>query len=392
MRLERLFHQIYGPGLAYSGFAPPGASRWLPNDKLMMLAISGNQIVVAGDMPMLCAAGSASAAGLDLLREAGFDLPGHLRTFRHAEDYQAQLTALVESGLRIVVQHVHPPEMLPAEACWIAPSLLSWLNDKGNLADLVAPAHVPKRIVLGRDATDRRLPDLAFPFLLKAATLESTGGGALDICICRDRQELELAAEAFRGSERVVAEEWLPARRFLCLNYAVGVDGGTSYLGGAEIVNDPSGRYLGNWLGEDLAISTGSEILGRRIAEQGASLGFRGCLCVDVAELPDGGLRAFDLNFRICGSTVSLLAFKAVRQVTGARVARFRTWSRAGDFSELVASARQAMRSGFFMPLGSFDPQPHGSSGATRISGLILGDDRAEVLRRAAELESLGWC
>lgn len=392
MRLERLFHDIYGPGLAYSGFAPPGASRWLPNDKLMMLGISGNQIAVAGDMPMLCAAGTASESGLDLLREAGFDLPVHLLTFRHAEDYQAQLDVLIESGRRIVVQHVHPSEMLPAEACWIAPSLLSWLNDKGNLADLVAPAHVPKRIVLDPATPDWRLSDLAFPFLLKAATLESTGGGALDICICRDRQDLEQAAEAFHDSERVVAEEWLQARRFLCLNYAVGVDAGTSYLGGAEIVNDPSGRYLGNWLGEDLAISTESEMLGRQIAEQGAGLGFRGCLCVDIAELPDGSLRAFDLNFRVCGSTVSLLASKAVRQATGARVARFRTWSRAGGFSDLMASARQAMRSGFFMPLGSFDPKPHGSSGTPRISGLILGDDRAEVARRAAELESLGWC
>ena len=391
MKPERLFDQIYGPGLAYSGYAPPGASRWLPSDQAYMLAITGNQIVVAGEMPILCAEGTVSAAGLDLLREAGFGLPDHLLTFRHAQDYPAQLDALVGSGLRIVVQHVHPPGMLPAEACWLAPPLLSWLNDKGNLAGLVPPTHVPKRIVFGPFEPGRRLPDVSFPCLLKAACLESTGGGVLDICICRDRQDMERAIEALRDSERVVAEEWLPARRFLCLNYAVGMDAGTSYLGGAEIVSDPDGRYLGNWLGEDVKISVESEALGRTVAERGASLGFRGCLCVDVAELPDGALRAFDLNFRVCGSTVSLLAFNAVRRVSGARVAKYRSWSRDGDFSDLVASARMALRSGFFMPLSSFDPQPHGIGGAARITGLVLGDDRAEVARHAAVLESMGW-
>lgn len=391
MSPDRFFHEIYGPGLVYSGFAPPGTSRWLPQENALLLGLTGNQIVVAGAMPILCSAGSASRVGLDLLGEAGFKLPEHLFTFHDVLDYQTRLNELVGSGMRIVVQHVHLPEILSAEACWIEPRLLSWLNDKGNLSDLVPSPFVPQRIVLNPDAPDWRLPDMSFPFLLKVASPQSTGGGAMDVRICRDALDLERAAQVFRNSERVVAEEWLPARRFLCLNYSVDHDADVNYLGSAEIINDAEGRYLGNWLGEDAAPSAESVAMGRLIAKRGGELGYRGCLCVDIAELPNGSIRAFDLNFRACGSTVPLLLFNALRRATGARVARLRTWSLEGKFRDHVNSARSAMRDGLFVPLACFDPQLHGIQGASRISGLLLGASRAEVERHEAELVRRGW-
>ncbi len=391
MKPECFFHEIYGGGLAYSGFAPPGANRWLPNDPAFLLTITANQLVVAGDMPILCAAGTVSEVGMELLREAGFLTPTHLHTFNQAHDYTNRLNSLVDAGLRIVIQHVHPLEILPAASCWIAPTLLSWLNDKGNLAELTPPIGTPQRSVFSPDTTNRYLPSLSFPFLLKAASLQSTGGGALDIHICRNQYDLERGMEIMQASERVVAEEWLSAQRFLCLNYAIGPDGGIRYLGGAEIINDADGCYRGNWLGERFKPSGSSIALGRKIAEQGSKAGYRGCLGIDMAELPDGRPLAIDLNFRVCGSTVPLLLFQAVSQATGAVVAKYRSWSREGSFNDFIKSARQAMRSGFMVPLGSFDPLPHGYKGPAKISGLLLGENVQEVLCREAELTRMGW-
>ena len=391
MKPERFFHEVYGPGVVYSGFITPGAGRWLPNQPGQLLSLSGSQLAVAGDMHMLCAAGSATEPGLELLVEAGFVPPSNLHIFLHEQDYLIRLGELRQAGMRVVVQHVHPVTLLPAEACWIPPGLLSWLNDKGSLAELVPPAGVPRRIVFKPDVADWHPPGLSFPFLLKAATLLSTGGGSNDLYICRDTQDLAPAARALQASQRIVAEEWLSAQRFLCLNYGVDPDAHVDYLGAAQIIADPRGGYCGNWLGELATPSLPGIDLGRQIAELGARRGYRGYLCVDIAELVDGRVLAYDLNFRVCGSTAALLVFDAVRKATGASVAKFRNWSFDGPHRELAASARRAMRAGFLVPLSSFDPQVHGLDGPAKISGLLLGGSTEEVVRREAELERLGW-
>lgn len=101
-------------------------------------------------------------------------------------------------------------------------------------------------------------------------------------------------------------------RRFLRLNYAVGAHAETRYLGSTEIINGTDGNHLGNWLGEQAQPPSDAVEWGRDIARQGAEAGYRGCLCVDLAALPDGRVLAYDLNFRACGSTVPQLLFNAV--------------------------------------------------------------------------------
>lgn len=349
MTPSRFLHEIYGPGLAYSGYAPVGASRWLSDNRATLLAITGNQLPIVGDMPILCAAGTATPASLELLEEADICRPAHLHTFHDETDYAARLAELTGAGQRIVIQHRHPAACLPANDCWVSPDLLSWLNDKGNLAELVAPAYVPERRVVesalcSSSRSRACLPaGLEFPCVLKAATRQSTGGGALDIHRCDDADALEIALTKLQGSERLVIEQWLSARRFLCLNYAIDHGGDIAYLGTTEIVNEPGGAYLGNWLGESCAPSATTIEAGRKIARNGALAGYMGCLCIDVAELPDGRALVLDLNFRACGSTVPLLLFDALRKQTGASVARYRNWSWEGDLRTLIDAARRAL-------------------------------------------------
>ncbi|TCJ13821.1 hypothetical protein EZJ19_09795 [Parasulfuritortus cantonensis] len=386
MTASRWFHDIYGPGLAYSGYAPPGADRWLPRDRAFLFALTGNQLVVAGDMPIVCAAGAATEAGLDLLRANGFRLPSRLLAFRDEQDYGRRLAELAGSGIRMVVQHRHPDAVLPEAHCWLAPETLSRLNDKGRLADLVPAGAAPRRTVFAAAA----LPDdLPTPCVLKVATPDSTGGGALDIHLCRGPQDVAVAAAKLAGCERLVAEEWLPAARFLCLNYAIDPHGEIAYLGGTEIINGPAGTYLGNWLGAAVSLPAAAVAAGHAVAERGAAAGYRGCLCIDAAELPDGRVLIFDLNFRACGSTVPLLVIEALAARHGATLAKFRSWSWTGGYAELLRAARRL--EGELVPLVSFDPAVHGEVGPARVNGLLLGTSREEIARREADMAQSGW-
>jgi len=394
VKLPLLFHDIYESGLVYSGFAPPGANRWLPQDIDFLLSITGNQMVAVGEMPILCAAGSASEQCLDLLRETGFSTPPHCYTFRNVDEYTGLLKLLIENGKQIVVQHVHPEALLPGDSCWISPHVLAMLNDKGNLANLTPAENVPKRVVIPIDslstATLTPLP-CSFPMWLKAATQFSTGGGTIDVHLCCDNQGLLQAIETLRGSEKIVAEENLPARRFLCLNYAAYSGEETLYLGGAEIINTNDGSYRGNWLGEPFAPSPQAIALGHRIAATGATLGYRGILGVDMAEMPNQKTIAFDLNFRVCGSTVPLLAFRAAAAKFGAPIAKSRTWTYNGPFRDMANSARKFIRSGMIVPLAGFDPTPHGGKGPAKIQGLLLGENTKDTIHRELELSRSGW-
>jgi hypothetical protein len=389
-----LFHDIYEPGLVYSGFAPPGANRWLPQDIDLLLSITGNQMAVVGNMPLLCSAGSASEQCLDLLRETWDAAPARCYTFRNVVEYGENIKSLIENGMRFVVQHVHPQAILPGASCWIPPSLLSSLNNKGNLADLTPAENVPSRSVSQFDALPHEilasLP-YAFPLWLKAATQFSTGGGDIDVHLCRDRQTLLQAIQTLRKSEKIVAEEHLSARRFLCLNYAVQSDGNTLYLGGAEIITNNDGAYRGNWLGEPFAPSAHAIALGRRIAENGATLGYRGILGVDMAEMPNDAMLALDLNFRVCGSTAPLLAFSAASEKSGAPIALSRTWTFDGAFCNMAKSAAQYIRSGIFAPLAGFDPEPHGGKGPAKIQGLLLGENTKDINRWKLEFSQNEW-
>ena len=78
---------------------------------------------------------------------------------------------------------------------------------------------------------------------------DSTGGG-VDVVVVRNDAEVAAARAALAGSPRIVAEDWLDATAFHCLNFILHRDGRVDYLGTAEMPQRGDGQYQGNWLGE----------------------------------------------------------------------------------------------------------------------------------------------
>lgn len=391
MGMNPTLGDVYGPGHAYCGYAHPHARRWLPQDVGAIEAMSGSQLTVAGRAPVLCAARAAVPEGLALLQDAGLPVAENLLTFRDDDEYERMLRELCDRGVRIIVQHRHPADILPPASCWVDPNLLSRLNDKANLGEFVPAAWLPRRDVFDRAAFEWRPKWARFPFVLKAATAQSSGGGA-DVVICRNPDDYMRARCALADSERIVAEEWLDYERAYCLNYVIDGDGGVRLLGTAEMVSDHEGGYRGNWLGDGVSPDPATISSGLEVMRRGAAAGFRGLAGLDVAEIAKGTHYIFDLNFRLCGSSVPLVVFPGIRSATGATVARFRGWTFRGNYRELLCSARRAWSDGYFVPLASHDPGDRAEAGCVRrINGLLLGASRSDVEAAEKRLAAEGW-
>ncbi|HPD60483.1 MAG TPA: ATP-grasp domain-containing protein [Thermodesulfobacteriota bacterium] len=382
--------QIYGSDVIYSPRASPNACTWLPHDEFILDSMSGGQIPVAGDMPILCAAGASTPDGLQLLRDVGFDIPQVLFRYSAATDYLRKLKSLYQEKKSIALQHVHSVTELPSEACWVKPETLSFLNNKANLAVLVGSEYIAARRIVMASRLVAELSSHDFPLVVKAVTEESSGGG-VDVVICRTSRTMKRAARLFESCERVVIEEFLPIKRNLCLNYSATAEGLINYLGCAEQVSDTQGKYQGNWIDATTIAPPLAIKIGTRVVAAGFALGYYGCVGIDMAVREDGRMAVFDLNFRVNGSTTALLLAESVQRTSGRTVLRFRALRGRGTYRDLLSSAYVAIHKGIFLPLSSYDPDVGGHPKARpRMTGLILGNTREEVKEHERELSTLG--
>ncbi len=142
-------------------------------------------------------------------------------------------------------------------------------------------------------------------------------------------------------------------------------------VGSAEVVSSREGAYLGNWLGDAEARATTQDLV-LEIARAGAARGYRGCSestwpnCRTVA-------LAYDLNFRLCGSTTPLMAAPAV-MARRAAVARMRPWLL--DMRSPRRPGSSSVPESGLVPLAVFDPAPHGLQGPIRVTSLVVGQSR----------------
>jgi hypothetical protein len=226
--------------------------------------------------------------------------------------------------------------------------------------------------------------------VIKAATDESTGGG-FDVVICRSEQDLVCAMSVFSVCREVVVESYMDICRNLCLHFSVTRDGCIEYLGFAQQVSDEMGRYRGNWIESEAACPPAAIAMGFDIMHSSFVRGYYGVAGMDVAVLPDGSCKVFDLNFRGNGSTPAVLYARGVQEKYAGSVIRFRRFIAAGSYQEMLAAAYRAMAANLLLPLGSCDPEagPYCSERPLLIA-MIPGETRQHVIEMECQLAAMG--
>jgi hypothetical protein len=383
---------VYGEGAVYVRRPAPSAARWLPKEPGVLDFLSGGQTAIAGPMPVVAAAATATPEVLRLLASTGLPLSPDVRTYRTVPEYLALLRALGARGLRLALQTQHAASEVDPAHCVVDPEVARDLNDKGRLAELVPAALVPPRRVLP-PALVPRGADLVSggrPVVLKAANRQASGAG-VSVRVCRTAAEADAARAEMAEEPGVVVEEWLDLERSACVHAVVRRDGTVEPLGVAEQVCDDRGGYHGNRLDAeaDALVPPGllEAVLG--VVARGAAHGYRGFAGVDVAFPRGGPPVVLDLNFRMNGSTPAAL-LRASLEADGPRAVRSRTLVGDGGFPDLLATVRAGTERGTLVPLALYDPRESPEGGRPRAAVLLVGRSRAEVEDEERRLASLG--
>jgi len=382
--------QIYGDDVILSPRASPNACAWLPTGDAALDFLTGAPLCIIGSTPVLCSACVSTPEGLELLRHAGFPVAAEIYRFHDGADYLRQLRQLSRGDKKIVLYHAHPAAEIEPENCLVPSGVLSSLNNKAHYKELVDASYLPRQWTLQSSSIEAELSKAHLPVVLKAATDESTGGG-FDVAICRTASDLEQAAHFFRALPLVVAEEFLPMVQNLCLGYAVNGHGEITYLGCSEQVVDSHGKYKGNWIGADIEAPGEAIALGAGIVQEGFKRGYRGIVGIDMAVMDDGRVLVFDLNFRVNGSSATLMLARSIYENLGSPLVRLKRLSAQGTYREMLAAVYAAMDKGILWPLNSYDPQAGGTPGAVPcLTALILGKTRDEVIGHEEMLAAQG--
>ncbi len=385
----RSLDAIYGEKLAFCPRPTPGFCHWLPQDPLTLEMLTGGMLTVSGNMPVVCAASVATPAGLQLLRDAGFPEPRTL-LYKNTAEHERLCAILLDRGFRLALQHAPCPAQKNSEKYWIDPDVLRLLNNKGRLSDFVDPPYLPERRVMPPAQLCRSPFIRNLPVVIKVATCETTGGGR-DIRICRTPKEVRQAWNDFRHCSQIVVEAFLSICRNLCLNYAIAEKGEITYLGSSEQIVDQRGIYYGNWLETTDPAPAAAIDAGKRIAKKGRDMGYHGCVGMDMAILKDGGIRIYDLNFRLNGSTPALLLASEIRRNFCYPMMRLAGIRCGKGFTAMIEAIYRAMHKRMFVPLVTCDPRYTGMPEApARASGLILARNRAQAQEYCAQLQAMG--
>ena len=370
---------VFGPGVVYVPRRSPNLHGWSPPPSHGELQ-TGLQLGVAGGMPYVVSAATVTPAARAVYAEAGLPVNATIYEYRSTGEYLELLSRLINQGLRIAVQRVHPEDEIPPAASLVAPSLLRSLNHKGRMDDFVPAEWLPARRIF----TISELPDgpslvaAGRPVVLKAATEVPSGGGH-GVWICRSAEDVERARVALTAEAGVVVEEFLRIIRTVCVHAVVYPDGSSAVIGAAEEVSK-EGRWLGNWHdgpGDRLSPKV-FEVVAQIVATA-STRGYRGIVGIDVALCEDGPLRVLDLNFRINGSTSGAWLRPAIERQRGTSTIRGRTWTARHGFAAMLRVVRAAVARGTLIPLSLYDPDACEIGGAARVGGLLLGSSRAEV-------------
>ncbi len=315
---------------------PDDSLDWIPRTLRAYDRSSAAPLPLAGSLPVICHEAAATPAALQLLRDCGLRLPAEIIPYRDCEHMHGLVADQARRGRRIGIAYTSRRLFAPVESYVNDPHIHAALNDKANLGRLLPPEAVPRRRVVETADLRQLLRDRArLPLVLKASSRLGSAAGC-DVAICRSPDDLAPAYRRLARAERVVVEEFYDFAENWCLHFAIG-DEGAVYCGAAEQVCDEAGVYQGNWC--DQSASPGNEAIefARHAARTGWSLGYRGFLGVDMGRTARGRWLAFDLNFRLNGSTGQVLLRDSVAAEWGATSSRICCGVRfRGSFAAMV--------------------------------------------------------
>jgi hypothetical protein len=375
---------VFGPGAVLTARLPRSKAGANTADPHLCDAFTGPIMAIADQTPAICSAGVASPCGLELLTAAGIPFSREIRTYRTTEDFHRLVGDVHDNGERLLCQHVHGEDEVPADACLVAPALLRYLNNKANLPAIVGVEGAPRRTPI--DPEDVAGLGVDESWVLKVCSEESSGGG-FGVYVHRAGTPIS-RPDFVQPDAELIVEEYLDLAENWCVHFCVDAIGTPRLIGATEQIISATGAYGGSRVGGTVLPPAAAELC-QGVAERARELGFIGYCGIDTGLTSAGELRVFDLNFRINASTPPLLVLNAIAASHGPSWegrGRWQTYRLGGSLPELVERLDAVYPERALVPIASYDPAyTANGAGPSLLSALLLGDDEQD-LRRLTEL------
>lgn len=369
---------IYGPGITVSsrppftapvtGLRDPDAQEWL----------SAPPVAVAGDTPVICSSGAAFNELRAVLLAQGMPVATELLTYRNQTEYEAAVANTLSSGNRISSEYANPTAINDDNAlnpAW----LVRYLNNKGNLADLVPTNNLPARRVGNRTELHDAM-DPATSWVLKAAT-DNPNGGGLDVWLHHAGTPLDIP-EFADVEPTLVLEEFLDLTHNWSVQLYIDPQGGTHQFGVTEQRID-NGIFAGNRFGNISDVRPELIAASREVARRAADLGYRGICAIDGGATADSRIVIFDTNFRIGAATCPLIFLSAYRSDLLDKVIETARWNTTTPLAEALQTLRPAIEAEHLLVMSAFDPRyTDHDSNRSSLFVAVIGGDRDEVTQR----------
>ncbi|HWH10530.1 MAG TPA: hypothetical protein VG165_05345 [Solirubrobacteraceae bacterium] len=375
---------VFGPGAVLTARLPLSETGANTADPHLCDSYTGPIMAIADQTPVICSAGVASPCGLDLLAAAGVPLSREIRTYRTTDDFHRLVGDVIGNGERLLCQHVHDEDDVPADACLVAPALLRYLNNKTNLPAIVGADGAPRRSSISPD--DVAGLGVDDPWVLKVCSDDSSGGG-YGVYVHQAGTPIARPSFVQPGAELIV-EEYLELVENWCVHFCVEAIGVPRLLGATEQLISATGAYAGSRVGGTVLPPAAADLC-QGVAERARELGFIGYCGIDTGLTSSGELKVFDLNFRINASTPPLLVLNTIAATRGPSWegrGRWQTYRHSGSLPELVKRLEAVYPDRALVPIASYDPAfTANGAGPSLVSALLIGEDEQD-LRQLTEL------
>jgi hypothetical protein len=345
---------------------------------------------VLGTRPAVRHRAGATDAILRLFEQAGLPVMEDIRFFETPDEAERQADRLIEEGFRVFSPYPLREGRFADTAQVVAPDLWRRVNSKENLAALVPAENLAPREIVAT----ARLPARPFtgPVYLKAGGDLATGWGYA-VRHCGDAASYAATIDWFAARvddiPTVIVEADMQTSTCWCVSIAVG-DGGTQCHGAAEQVFAAPGKQSGSVIDPENPLPEAAANIAIEAGNRAAALGFRGVAGMDIGLCADGGLTAFDPNFRFNSSTQQALLHEPAARRAGLSCSLSFNRQQRMPFGEMAGLIRGPMADGWFVPTRLFDGELCAAvEGKSICTGFVLGGDRQDAEARQKQLAAL---
>ncbi|HIH18091.1 MAG TPA: ATP-grasp domain-containing protein [Nanoarchaeota archaeon] len=285
--------------------------------------------------------------------------------------YTSTLNSLPKGSLHLL----HPYNTINEDVCAINPRLLSYLNNKANLREIVEIS--PKRKLITVDELLRKDNEIMKkPFVVK----KTTGSSGDGVRILNSADELPSLDGFLNNETDIILEEFVDSAKNYGIQYFIGKDKRARFVGFNFQKTTESGEFEGSVCCLSEKPDEGLVEVGFKACKNIAALGYWGFVGLDVLQNKAGDYYVIDPNIRATAATPVYLLRNTLKDTLGDYVYVSSAKMMAGSAQQVINEIEN--QGGMLLSMS------HGGKGVYKYFAMFGADEPDKAISKFAQKNS----